>query len=74
MVKIVQKDDSTENAEREKAVATICWYLEDSVQLHLALSRVQRAGPRKSGSEPPLVLPSTAVALRIPYSSILKVT
>lgn len=40
MVKIVQKADSTENAEREKAVATICRYLEDSVQLQ----KVRREG------------------------------
>lgn len=33
MVKIVQKCDDTEGAEREKAVETICRYMEDSVRL-----------------------------------------
>ena len=33
MVKIVQKCDDTEGAERNKAVETICRYMEDSVRL-----------------------------------------
>uniref|UniRef100_A0A914Y7R5 Uncharacterized protein n=1 Tax=Panagrolaimus superbus TaxID=310955 RepID=A0A914Y7R5_9BILA len=40
IVKIVQKVDSTETAEREKAVDTICRYIEDSVRLQ----KVRREG------------------------------
>uniref|UniRef100_A0AC34GV94 Uncharacterized protein n=1 Tax=Panagrolaimus sp. ES5 TaxID=591445 RepID=A0AC34GV94_9BILA len=40
IVKIVQKVDSTETTEREKAVDTICRYIEDSVRLQ----KVRREG------------------------------